>query len=482
MKINFYRKLGYLLILGGLITSATISRTSIIKLFDKNLTFAQKKEEIKNILPLSLIPACEIYDYKSNQTVMFYGNKLTSSPKNNLVKKIPSSLILACENPKFNKLEMKFKNKGYNLKLNKLDDSLLSNGLKLERYNFTAGLYAGINNIYPGSGYIDKHENNIILLSAKGIIGYSSKDNLKEFKQIKNNINSFIGISTFDKNIQFSLKDISIIKNKIYVSFTEELKNDCFNTSLLKGSFNYDEIIFEKFFTPSNCVDSNGGVDKEFNAHQSGGKIIPYDDNNLLLTIGDYRNRALTQNNDYVNGKIIKINIENPKQYQLFSKGHRNPQGLLLDKKNGFILETEHGPKGGDEINLINFTEKNNEIPNYGWPISSAGEHYRENKEKTKYLKYPLYKSHEKYGFIEPLKSFVPSIGISEIAKVGDNHYVASSLKDLSLYFFKLDNKNKIMNMERVEVFERIRDLLVINNKLFLFMENTPSIGIITIN
>lgn len=484
MKKNFYIKLSFILIFGGLVSGLAILKTPLIKLFDKNLSFTQKKKEIKKLLPLSLIPACEAYDFKSKQLVMFYGNKLTSSPKNYILKKIPASLIPACDNPKLTNLELKFKKNGDNLKLNKIEDTLLSNGLKLEKYNFPKGLYSGINNIYPGSGYIDEFENNIILLSSKGIIGYSSKDNLIEFKQIKNNINQFIGINTFNKNQQFSLKDIAIIKNKIYVSFTEELKNDCLNTSLLKGNFNYDKIIFEKFFSPTNCIDIDGGVDKEFNAHQSGGKIISYDEKSLLLTIGDYRNRALAQNNDYVNGKIIKINIDNPKQYKLFSKGHRNPQGLLLDKKNQFILQTEHGPKGGDEINLLNFIEKNNEIPNYGWPIASAGEHYggRVPKNKTKYLKYPLYKSHKNYGYIEPLKSFVPSIGISEIAKVGDNQYVVSSLKDNSLYFFNLDNKNKIIKMERVEVFERIRDLLFIDGKLFLFMEDSPSIGLITLN
>ena len=124
------------------------------------------------------------------------------------------------------------------------------------------------------------------------------------------------------------------------------------------------------------------------------------------------------------------------------------------------------------------------EIPNYGWPISSAGEHYggRSKKNESKYLKYPLYNSHKDYGYIEPLKSFVPSIGISEIAKVGDNQYVASSLKDHSLYFFNLDDQKKIINLKRVEVFERIRDLLFIDNKLFLFLEDSPSIGIIQIN
>ena len=53
-----------------------------------------------------------------------------------------------------------------------------------------------------------------------------------------------------------------------------------------------------------------------------------------------------------MNGKIIKINVDNG-DYEVISMGHRNPQGLYFDKENNFILETEHGPWGGDEINLI---------------------------------------------------------------------------------------------------------------------------------
>ena len=159
--------------------------------------------------------------------------------------------------------------------------------------------------------------------------------------------------------------------------------------------------------------------------------------------------------------------------------GHRKPQGLLLDKENNFLLETEHGPKGGDEINLINLN--NEDLPNYGWPISSAGEHYKD-PNGDKYNKYPLYKSHSKYGFIEPLKSFVPSIAISELVKIGEKEYIVSSLKTKTLYFFKLDNENKIPEFKQIKVFERIRDLKFNNKNLYLFLEDSPSIGILPLN
>ena len=164
--------------------------------------------------------------------------------------------------------------------------------------------------------------------------------------------------------------------------------------------------------------------------------------------------------------------------------GHRNPQGLYFDKENNFILETVHGPKGGDEISLIEVEKINKDkIQNFGWPISSAGEHYGiKEKNKKKYEKYPLYNSHIEHGFIEPLNSFVPSIGISEIVKIRQNEYVVSSMRDKSLYFFELNKEREIINLDRVEIFERVRDLKFYNNQLYIFMENSASIGVINLN
>ena len=211
---------------------------------------------------------------------------------------------------------------------------------------------------------------------------------------------------------------------------------------------------------------------------------IYFDDNNILLSLGDYRSRHLAQDIKSVNGKIIKVNIDNG-NYEIVSMGHRNPQGLYFDRDNNFILETEHGPQGGDEINLIEVHKiRENKMQNYGWAISSAGEHYggKNSRNKRKYAKYPLHNSHIEHGFIEPLYSFVPSIGISEIVKIGKNKYVASSLKDESLYFFEINENKQITDLDRVEVFERVRDLIFKENKLYLFMENTASIGVINLN
>ena len=358
----------------------------------------------------------------------------------------------------------------------------ISNDKELKKFRLKSGFYSGIYQDFPGSGYIDFYKDNLIIVSSRGVLAFKRniEDVTEDFQQIKNNINDFIGIKQFKKSQSFSIKDISILNSKVFISYTEEIKEDCWNTSVIYGDVNYENIKFEKLFTSKNCINSENNPDKEFKATQAGGRIVQFDDNNILLSIGEYRNRYLAQDIMSVNGKIIKVNIDNF-NYEIISMGHRNPQGLYYDKKNNFILETEHGPFGGDEINLIDMNKINKDkIQNFGWAISSAGEHYGKKKEnEAKYKKYPLYNSHAKHGFIEPLKSFVPAIGISEIIKIESNRYVVSSLRDKSIYFFKIDELKKIINFDRVEVFERVRDLKFKKNKLYLFLEDTASIGVI---
>ena len=81
---------------------------------------------------------------------------------------------------------------------------------------------------------------------------------------------------------------------------------------------------------------------------------------------------------------------------------------------------------------------------------------------------------------MEPVKYFVPSIGISEIIKMNDSNYLLSSLKDKSIYTFSLKD-NQILDFQRFLVGERIRDLIKKNNKIYLFLEDSSSIGILNL-
>ena len=164
----------------------------------------------------------------------------------------------------------------------------------------------------------------------------------------------------------------------------------------------------------------------------------------------------LAQNDNSIFGKIIKIKkknfIKSPFEFEIFSKGHRNPQGLT--RINNKIFSVEHGPKGGDELNLINQTN------NYGWPVVSYGTRYMYDDNGKSYNI-----SHENKNFTEPLFALVPSVGISSIhvcPSVLKKYYNKKCLMALSLYgnnlmpgksilIFLLNNdSNKIHSIEKI--------------------------------
>lgn len=114
-----------------------------------------------------------------------------------------------------------------------------------------------------------------------------------------------------------------------------------------------------------------------------GGRIVQSADGTLFVTNGEhFTDRDLAQTLDNDLGKIVRITPDgaapndNPfagragARPEIWSYGHRNPQGLAIDPADGRLWEQEHGPKGGDEINIIRPGH------NYGWPRVSYGVNY----------------------------------------------------------------------------------------------------------
>ncbi len=353
------------------------------------------------------------------------------------------------------------------------------------------------------SAYIDYFKGNIYLVTATGQITFSNIENLDStkpfFSSIKSNIQELIRYSEFYNNSQFGVKDILVRNDKIYVSYVEEHYKDCYGTSILEGNLNIAFINFIKFYRSEKCVEKNNDFfshprDKLV-AHQSGGRMIIVD-NNLYLSTGEYRYRTLAQNDDNDFGKIISINLSN-KDKKIVSKGHRNPQGLFYSKDLNMLFSTEHGPAGGDEINFLKVDKSREAIPNYGWPMSSYGRHYFDNDDDkdSRYELSPLYKSHAKYGYIEPLKYFVPSVGISQIIgvsnEISNKNYKffvgtmgnAKKFKEgmISLFYFEFDKiKEKIIYNEFIPIKSRVRDMIYVKEKdiILMFLENYNSIAI----
>ena len=333
--------------------------------------------------------------------------------------------------------------------------------------------------------HIDHFENYIIIITGNGEIFFLKKNDLYEenldIQKIKHNLHELItDLRFYDDSINFlnsdeiSIKDIFIDEEIIYLSYVKEVKKDCFNTSVLSAKLNVNYLNFDTFFTYDECLSFKNV--EEFNGQQSGGRIINYQ-NKILLTIGEYRKRELAQNLDSNFGKIVSID-KSTNQSNIFSSGHRNPQGLYYDSKLEIILSTEHGPKGGDELNII---KENN---NYGWPISSYGEHY----DGTYKKEAPLHKSHKDYGFTEPIYYFTPSIGISEVIRANGifnpskNFFFITSLKDKSIYIFEINTDDNLTKLiDKINIDERVRDIIYLKteNIYVALLENTPSIALI---
>ena len=332
--------------------------------------------------------------------------------------------------------------------------------------------------------YLDIFKKDIYLASSKGVISYFDIDKLEDsyftskvipsnFTQLIQDKNIYMGVSGY------GIKDLSISQNKIFLSFSNQVSPNCYNTGIIAADLNKEYLNFRKIFSPNECIMNNNG---EFYPFSAGGRIVEFDENNILFSHGEYLMRDLAQNKDSIFGKIIKINNQS-QEYEIISMGHRNPQGLKYDQLNNLIYISEHGPTGGDEVNIINDLQ-NNETPNFGWPQATYGK--IANYDKV------IFENHKDYGFIEPSTYFTPSIGISELVFSNKNDsetdLFVSSLgydleeNDLSIHHFVYNRvNNELKNFDIINIGERIRDMQLLDDgRILMYLETTGSLGILS--
>ncbi len=173
-----------------------------------------------------------------------------------------------------------------------------------------------------------------------------------------------------------------------------------------------------------------------------GSRIVFDNDGYLYFTIGDRGNRDENpQDITRDGGKVYRLNddgsipADNPFVNELnakkaiYSYGHRNPQGMVLHPETGQIWTHEHGPKGGDEINIIK------KGSNYGWPIISYGINYV----GTKFTDIT-----EKDGMEQPVHYWDPSIAPSGMAFIDSDIY-PDWKGDLLVGSLKFQYMNKVV-------------------------------------
>lgn len=155
---------------------------------------------------------------------------------------------------------------------------------------------------------------------------------------------------------------------------------------------------------------SNGGQ-KQFGGDGAGGRMLLQEDGSMLVTIGDQQwdgwnwDHAVSQDPASAYGKVMKLDLETG-EASVYASGLRNPEGFHRDQR-GKLWSTEHGPQGGDELNLIV------EGGNYGWPRMTYGNEYGTQD-------WPLREpdADDDPSLVRPIYAWVPSIGVSNLLSV----------------------------------------------------------------
>jgi aldose sugar dehydrogenase len=186
----------------------------------------------------------------------------------------------------------------------------------------------------------------------------------------------------------------------------------------------------------------------------------------LFFSVGDRGVRPNGQDRSTHAGAILRVNLDgstpadNPFVRgnglpEIWSYGHRNPQGLFWVNDQARLWSNEHGPRGGDEINLIQPGE------NYGWPVVSHGKEY--------WAPLAVGEATSKPGMVDPVKVFTPSIAPSSLLvysgkafPLWQGSFFSGALALTHLNRVVLDSNDRPVKEERLllDLDERIRDVI----------------------
>ena len=256
----------------------------------------------------------------------------------------------------------------------------------------------------------------------------------------------------------------------IYLTYSDVLDNkshtSLIRAKLIKNQLIDSQVIFkpeEQFFTKK--------------AIHFGSRIVFDDEGFIYFSIGDRGDRDLAQNLEMPNGKMYRIHddgtipIDNPFYYtkgaiqSIWSYGHRNAQGLAVHPLTRQLWEAEHGPRGGDEVNIILKGH------NYGWPVITYGKNYSGT---------IISRFTHKEGMDQPVFHWTPSIAVCGIAFYdGDqfpewkNNLLATSLKFERLHRIELDGLNMVKDEIIFEPGSRVRDVEIgPNGMIYVALED----------
>ena len=275
-------------------------------------------------------------------------------------------------------------------------------------------------------------------------------------------LGKFIPANRREIDSRFAINDIAVLSEnvtsaKLLISYPRlSTARNCVEIAI-------DEIAYDRtkqrakfvanWFVTKPCVPISA-------VQHTAGRFAVIDKNTVYVTIGDLGFREIdnrTKRGDL--GSIFKLTAKSATKV---SQGHRNPQGIVIfDNKT--LMAAEHGPRGGDEINVIQ------QGGDYGWPFVSYGQPYG----GGDYVRPEKTDSH--VGYIEPIKYWVPSIAPTELVQLPEQGWgswgrslVLGTLREQVLVFIKINDKLAATQDLQVDMGDRIRDLEVLSNGALL--------------
>ena len=276
-----------------------------------------------------------------------------------------------------------------------------------------------------------------------------------ESKSLKK-IATLISANRRNNDSRFAINDIGILTQsssavKLLVSYPRlGLERNCVEVVIEQLDFNR---LTRKVKRVSNWLITKPCVPISAVQHTSG-RFAVIDQSSAYVTIGDLGYPQISDRKKRGDlGSIFKVSAKGAVKV---SQGHRNAQGIVLFN-NKDLLAAEHGPRGGDEINLIK------QGADYGWPFVTYGQPYG----SGDYVRPTKTGTHA--GFIEPLTYWVPSIAPTELVQLPKDGWgswsdqlLLGTLKEQAVVLIKLDQKLAVVEQVKVDVGHRVRDLEVL--------------------
>ena len=308
-----------------------------------------------------------------------------------------------------------------------------------------------------GMDFID--QDNLIVTERSGNVGIVNLES-GAYKTLKNFSDTFTIAECGLHDVKVSPDYVK--NNLVYFTYAKNIDGYGYTSlataTLVKHRLGEVKDIFISKHTPT-----DGG-------RHCGSRIAFDNDGHLFISIGDRGARDEAQNNATHTGTVIRLNLDgsipsdNPFLAQknslpeIWSYGHRNPQGLFYDSVHDRLWSNEHGPRGGDELNIIKSGM------NYGWPVITYGKEY---------FGPNIGDGTEKIGIESPSKIWSPSIAPSSLLYYSGANFpgwsgnlFSTSLVQKHLNRLVVDSTGRVIFEERLleEIKERFRSIIADNS------------------